>query len=324
MRDLYSDDYESVAGGGSARLIPDGFRKLSGAAVFLGLVAALGLWSYRLGTRDAAEVPIIRAMEGPARIEPENPGGLQTAHQGLEVNTVLAGRPAPMPRDAAPAAAQPEVLVAEDAPQGELILAAPAILAAKVLGEGSLGDGEDLPMPPQEDTAATTPEMAVAEVVLAETTEEAAAAAAVAGPRPRNRPANLARPKKASAPVVQTAAVKAPETKAPATRTPETKATQVASAAPAGREVSGVQSGARLVQLGAFDSEAITRSAWSQLVARNPDLLSSKSLFVERTTSNARVFYRLRVAGFSSSEETRQMCEALRARGVACIPVTLQ
>ena len=46
--------------------------------------------------------------------------------------------------------------------------------------------------------------------------------------------------------------------------------------------------------------------------------------FVERTTANARVFYRLRVAGFSTSDETRQMCEALRARGVACIPVTLQ
>ena len=82
--------------------------------------------------------------------------------------------------------------------------------------------------------------------------------------------------------------------------------------------------GTRLVQLGAFDSEEITRQAWSQLVAKNPDLLSSKNLYVERTTANARVFYRLRVAGFASSEETRQMCEALRSRGVACIPVTLQ
>ncbi len=67
--------------------------------MFLGLVAAMGLWSYRLGTRDAAEVPIIRAMEGPARIEPADPGGLQAAHQGLEVNAVLAGRPAPLPRE---------------------------------------------------------------------------------------------------------------------------------------------------------------------------------------------------------------------------------
>jgi hypothetical protein len=78
------------------------------------------------------------------------------------------------------------------------------------------------------------------------------------------------------------------------------------------------------VQLGAFDSEEITRRAWSQLVARNGDLLGSKRLHVERTTANARVFYRLRVAGFASADETRRMCEALRSRGVDCIPVTLQ
>ena len=90
------------------------------------------------------------------------------------------------------------------------------------------------------------------------------------------------------------------------------------------REASGLQKGTRLVQLGAFDSEAITRKAWNQLVARNPDLLSSKNLYIERTTANARVFYRLRVAGFSNTDQTREMCEALRARGVDCIPVTLQ
>jgi cell division septation protein DedD len=95
-------------------------------------------------------------------------------------------------------------------------------------------------------------------------------------------------------------------------------------AAAAVHEVSGVKAGTRLVQLGAFDSEEVTRKAWSQLVARNGDLLGGKSLYVERTTANARVFYRLRVAGFSTTDETRAMCEALRARGVDCIPVTLQ
>ena len=56
----------------------------------------------------------------------------------------------------------------------------------------------------------------------------------------------------------------------------------------------------------------------------NGDLLASKSLYVERATGNARVFYRLRVAGFENTDQTRRMCEALRARGVDCIPVTLQ
>ena len=74
-------------------------------------------------------------------------------------------------------------------------------------------------------------------------------------------------------------------------------------------------SGARLVQLGAYDSEAITRQAWNQLVARNRDLLGAKNLYIERTTANARVFYRLRVAGFENTDQTRRDVRgAARAR----------
>lgn len=85
MRDMLSEEYESVAVSGADRLIPGSLRKLAGAAIFLGVVGAMGLWSYRLGTRDATEVPVIKAMAGPARVAPENPGGTQAAHQGLEV-----------------------------------------------------------------------------------------------------------------------------------------------------------------------------------------------------------------------------------------------
>jgi cell division septation protein DedD len=314
MRDLYSDDYESVAVGDADRLIPEGVKRLAGAAIFLGLVGALGLWSYRLGTRDAAEVPIIRAMEGPSRVEPENPGGLQAAHQGLEVNAVLAGRPAPMPRDAAPAVPPPDALATEDAPQGELVLATPAVLAERVLGEDGV-----LPTPPPEEAAASEDGLGLAAPDA--DAEVAAAGPAIAGPRPRSRPANLraAAAKTTAVASVNPAAAVATPAAAPA----ETPPNKVAAAAPA-NEVSGVRAGARLVQLGAFDSEEITRQAWDQLVARNGDLLGSKSLYVERATSNARVFYRLRVAGFENADQTRQICEALRSRGVACIPVTLQ
>ena len=334
MRDLYVDDYESVAGGNAGHLIPERVRRLSGAAVFVALIAVLGVWSFRLGTRDAAEVPIIKAMQGPSRVEPKDPGGLQAAHQGLEVNAVLAGKPAPMPRTAPAAAPAPAALQDEDAPQGELVLAAPAALAEKVLAEGLLGDDADLPMPAQEATdgsVGTSPEAAVAAALAAAPAD--ADASTATEPRPRSRPANLAsRPKKTEAVAAKSASNKTlPEARAADPKTAEAKAvtpkplaaTKVASTAPA-REVSEVRTGTRLVQLGAFDSEDITRKAWSQVVAKNPDLLAATSLYVERTTANARVFYRLRVAGFQSSEETRQMCEALRARGIACIPVTLQ
>ena len=317
MRDLYGDDYESVAGGGADRLIPDGVRRLSGAAVFLALIAALGLWSFRLGTRDASEVPIIKAMEGPARVEPANPGGLQAAHQGLEVNTVLAGRPAPLPRElAAGRGREPAALQAEDAPQGELVLAAPAILAARVLGE----DG-DLPMPAQEDIATLGPDDAV----------DAAVGRHRRGPDRvpdgRRRPAAAqpaGEPGAGPAEEGRRRGAEAGGGEAPAKAERQARGDQ-------GR-LGGAGAGGfgRAVRGRGWSSSAPSTArrspseAWSQLVAKNPDLLSSKNLYVERTTANARVFYRLRVAGFASSEETRQMCEALRSRGVACIPVTLQ
>lgn len=314
MRDLYSDDYESVAGDVRDRLIPQSIRRMAGAAVFVGLVGAMALWSYRLGTRDATEVPIIRAMEGPARLQPEDPGGLQAAHQGLEVNAVLSGQPAPVPRERTPLEPAPPALAEEDGPQGELVVAAPASLP-------DAAEGEDLRMPEAEAQEV----LAALEVGLAPDLGGAPAEAdapveadllpegTTPAVRPLGRPSNLVRATAkapAAAPKAQPKAASAAPAPAPG----------VAQA----REVGSVSPGSRLVQLGAYDSEAITRQAWAQLVAKNGDLLGSKSLYVERTTSNARVFYRLRVAGFENTEQTRVMCEALRARSIDCIPVTLQ
>jgi hypothetical protein len=312
MHEAYSDDFASVAVGDRDRLIPAGVRKLAGAAVFLGVVAAMGLWSYRLGTRDAAEVPVIRAMEGPGRIQPEDPGGAQAAHQGLEVNTVLSGVPAPVARTpVAPIQAGP-VLAEEDAPQGALIVA-----AARAFAEPAEDAGADLRMPPSEDGIETvvvgeSPDLGslVAEALGPEAEATTPEAGAEPGARPLRRPGNLVRVR-AQAPAATTAAT------SPATTAPP------AAAAPA-REVASLGSGSRLVQLGAYDSEQSTRQAWSQLVARHGDLFAGKSLYVERATSNSRVFYRLRVAGFANTEQTRVMCEQLRARGIDCIPVTLQ
>ncbi len=319
MHEAYSDDFASLAAGGRDRLISPNLRRIAGAAVFLGLVGAMGLWSYRLGTRDAAEVPVIRAMEGPARIQPEDPGGVRAAHQGLEVNSVLAGTPAPeaRPQPAAPAPVAPApVLADEDAPQGALIVA-----AARAFAESPEDEAADLQMPRADDGTGTVlvedaPDLGALVAEALETPEVAAAEPdAAPSQRPRSRPGNLER-------VRVQAPAPAPAAAAPARPTEVAAASPAPAAAP--REVARVSSGSRLVQLGAYDSEELTRRAWTQMVARHGDLLSSKSLHIERATSNSRVFYRLRVAGFSNTEETRVMCEALRARSVDCIPVTIQ
>jgi cell division septation protein DedD len=333
MSDVYSDEYRAARGPDGPPMIPPGIRRAAGAALFLIVVIGMAVWAWRLGTRDATEVPIIRAMEGPARIQPADPGGLQASHQGLEVNSVLGGVPAPVPeRDLAPSVMPPPVaLQDEDGPQGELVLAVPDFPTVALPGAG-----EDLRMPMQEDAPelagrlgeepAPDPGAEVAALVAAalgeqaETADEAAdAPAAAAAPRPRGRPSGhvvRAASTPASPPTEVRTAAASP---APSAARPAPAAS--GPAAPA--EVTRLNPGTRLVQLGAFDSEAMARQTWSQLVGRHGDLLGAKSLYLERATHNARVFYRLRVAGFQNTDQTRVLCESLRARGVDCIPVTL-
>ncbi|PKP63650.1 MAG: SPOR domain-containing protein, partial [Alphaproteobacteria bacterium HGW-Alphaproteobacteria-8] len=48
-----------------------------GAVVSLAVLGAVVVWAYNLGVRDAADVPVVRAVEGPARMRPDDPGGAQ-------------------------------------------------------------------------------------------------------------------------------------------------------------------------------------------------------------------------------------------------------
>ncbi|MBC6443689.1 MAG: SPOR domain-containing protein [Rhodobacteraceae bacterium] len=59
---------------------------ISGVSVTV--IAGFIYWAINLGTRDPHEVPIIRAMEGPGRTQPADPGGQTARHQGLAVNQV--------------------------------------------------------------------------------------------------------------------------------------------------------------------------------------------------------------------------------------------
>lgn len=333
MSDIYSDEFASGRAAAPLTISP-ALSRAAAAGLFLMLVIGLAVWAYRLGTRDAGEVPIIRAMEGPARVQPAEPGGEVAAHQGLEVNSVLAGtpesRPAELPevRIVAPAVG----LADEDGPQGELRIASPRIPVFP------MPETDDLRMPAAEDSANAFAEVegaedAVAALIEAALRTDADAGAetkqAAAGPRPLGRPSGLAarRPaaERALASAPQPSATPAPELQqaafTPASPAPSAPSPAVSVAA--AREVASVAPGSRLVQLGAFDSEGLARQVWGQLAARHGDLLGSKSLFLERATHNARVFYRLRLAGFASSDETRILCESLRTRGVDCIPVTL-
>lgn len=71
---------------------------IAGAVCSLALVLGLGVWGYKLAVRDVSGIPVVRALEGPLRVAPENPGGDVAMYQGLSVNAVAAaGTALPLP-----------------------------------------------------------------------------------------------------------------------------------------------------------------------------------------------------------------------------------
>lgn len=274
----------------------------AGAALSLGLVIGAGVWGYKLLVRDVTGVPVVRAVEGPMRIQPEDPGGRQAAHQGLAVNEIAAQGTAGKPADRfvlAPApielGARDEVPVAKEK-QPEIV--APPPLAADQIDDveafAAKLAGDAKPLAATEPVKVSAPQPKV-EPVVAPKVEGGMGRSL----RPQLRPATLAKAK--AAPAADTVA------------RADTSAVN---------EVSEVPVGTRMVQLGAYASADIARREWDKFTTRFGDYLGDKTRVIQKAQSGGRTFYRLRAMGFADLSDARRLCSALKAQNADCIPVT--
>lgn len=271
---------------------------LAGAFVSVALVAGLAFWGYRLAMRDVTGVPVIRALQGPMRVAPEDPGGETASYQGLAVNRVAADGEAAPPPDRLVLAPRPTALADED------------------MTVGGLTASREAAAEPAEEEAAAAEDAADAEAVddavqaaLAAPAPDIPPTAAIDAPtrlspelRPMPRPARIAR---AATP--------------PAALTPA--AVTTAPAAAEEIDPARLKADARLVQLGAFDDADAARKEWQRLSARFGTYLAGKSRVIQEAQSGGRTFFRLRAAGFSDDADARRFCAALLAEQAACIPV---
>ncbi len=288
------EDYRAGGDGGMS------LATWTGGLVSLALLTGMGLWGYQLLMRDVTGVPVVAAMEGPARVAPDDPGGRTTDYQGLAVNAIAADGPATAPPDAVTLAPAPTGLTDEDTAPG----LAEAGLSVPVEGDDSVSPtGTDAPSLLDDadilalaQSLSVTPVDAPAPAAGAEVPRRDAAGI-VRSPRPPVRPA-----------VERLFPASASATPAP-----------VEDLDPAAIPV-----GTRLVQLGAHDSVAAARAEWDRLDARFGDYLSGKRRVVQHATSGGRDFLRLRAEGFSDLADARRFCAALLARGADCIPVEMR
>lgn len=317
---------DAPRGGGAGGLL-----NYAGAAVSLALIIGLGVWGYKLAVRDVTGIPVVRALEGPMRVQPENPGGQSADHQGLAVNAVQAAGEASAPADRLVLAPEPASLSDEDASVAEVARAdtdvtVPAaaiqayvtetavdvdpVAAALAIAKQIAADAPALGASPE--TAPTEVVASIAPTALPVPPVAAASDPAVpAEPSVKIIPASVPGVSKSLRPNVRPADLNTTiSTPAP------TSPTTVKEVDPA-----TLPPGTRLVQLGAFDSADVAREQWDVLSARFEDYMGGKSRVIEKAQTGGKTFYRLRAMGFADLADSRRFCSVLVAAKAACIPV---
>ncbi|MBU1281480.1 MAG: SPOR domain-containing protein [Alphaproteobacteria bacterium] len=258
--------------------------------------------------RDVNGVPVIRALEGSARIVPDDPGGQLAMHQGLAVNSVTADGSAAAPADSLILAPRIATLSDEDQPMSATQTAVSAY------------EPENTAFAVQPEELAVAPDMTTVAVeddpLELDSVEEVASAADVTpeasdlaqSPRPKPRPVRVAS--------------LATDATPGASASLEGVAGDILAAIGATDELapSEVPTGARLVQFGAFQNEEIARSEWDRLSGRFEDLMEGKSRVIEQAESGGTTFYRLRAYGFADASDANRFCAALTAMNAACVP----
>ncbi|MCG4260612.1 SPOR domain-containing protein [Acetobacter senegalensis] len=301
-----------------------GTRKLVYGAAGLGGLLVLGIGGWALLGHHQSGIPVMGPPPVAMRTKPVDPGGMQLDGVAMP-DTPDDGQAHPVP---APEKPNPTALAQQYGQQAASTEAAdnakkaadatgddPDIKEAGPKGTDAGAQGTDQPQaggaagaqPTAEDQQPTSlPDSSNG------TTDESAAGDAAA--------ASGAATGKAAQPQTTPATPATPARKA-ASDSAATPAARKVEQAPAAAPLPASSGGKYRVQLAALQSEAQAQQEWSRLKTRYPTLFADRTPMVEKVQRDNAVFYRLRVAGFASTAETRTFCNAVRERGLACAQV---
>jgi len=303
----------------------------AGAVVSLGLMVGIGVWGYKVVSRDVSGVPVVRAASNePMRIAPEKPGGQLAAHQGLSVNEVMAKGGAEKPAERLVLAPKPVDLTEEDQPLAGIVAPRPVVRSEAGV---SLDESDIEPLTPQMASIRALAEAladGVAPLAAQETRAETVTPAAMVVPAEPVTAVIEAVPEVAAvednavAEPVKASLVSTslrPKLRPAAFKAVAPAATEAAVMAALTNEAGSIPVGTRLVQLGAFDSAEVAGREWERLGTKFGEYMDGKERVIQRAESGGRVFYRLRAMGFADLSDSRRFCAALVAERADCIPV---
>jgi cell division protein FtsN len=281
-----SEEEEDVEGSRLPLLIVLALLVLAMFAGFVWLAYSEGV------VRGRSEIPVVTAEAGPARVAPANPGGAAAPYKGFKIYE----QPAPPDEDTAQDVSPRTPAEAKASP-------APAPAAAA---------------PKQTAAATPAPKPAPVAKTQAPPAKPVTPPAKMAEATPAPKPTPVAKPP-IPAPKAATAAPAQPSAPlALATAAPKQLAAN-APPAPAPVAQAPAASGAYVLQIGAYKSQAEADAAWNTYKAKHAALLAGYSPNVAQADLGDKgTWYRLRIAGFSSKDVASALCDRLKADGGGC------
>ena len=170
MTTYFEEDFESLDD--EAPLRWGALMNVAGALVSLALMIGLGIWGYQLLIRDVSGVPVVRALEGPMRVAPENPGGTRAEYQDLSVTRVATAGAEEDPVDQVVLAPRAVELQPEDKPMAAMTAETEPAPAAPAPEEVAVAETELAPVveTPAEAVVEESPKSAI-EMAIAEALE---------------------------------------------------------------------------------------------------------------------------------------------------------
>ncbi len=268
-------------------------KKVITAAIALGAVAAfgIGIWfAYDQGVKRGASgaPPLIRADQGPAKVAPENPGGMQVPNQDKQIYERLGGN-----QQAA-------------APGTERLLPPPERPSAAPTQPGTAAVTV-----PNRPAPNAVPNQAPSTAALPNRTD-APSPSTLSGPAASQPVAPKTDDKPAAAPAAS--AARAPIPTAP-TSTP-------APAPAAAPTVAAAPGGSAKIQLASLKDQQAATATWNQLQKKFPDILGGLQPSYEKVELAGKgTFIRLQAGPLKDRNAAQAACQQLAAKNQGCIVV---
>lgn len=277
---------------GRMSAISSGSKVLPIAVAAIALIGfgAITYYAYNQGVRSGSEeaAPLLKP-EGSAKVQPEDPGGLEIPHQDkLVYNRVEDNIDDTRVERLLPPPDEPEPPKPED---------------VTVEGEAQAIESVEAKTPPKEPVG-KAPETENSQAVTRK------------GSDGQPRPPEPKSPEEPSLPEPKLAEPETPPTAAPEPKTEPVVTKKVPSA-----EVVDLNKEWR-IQISAVKSEQAAKAEWERQVGKNPALLKQLTLQVQKIKVQGKgTFYRVRGGPLQDQEAARKLCADLKKKKVGCIVV---